>query len=201
MVSFYILFLAQCIGSTITLPLNIQSIKNNLNKILHTNGDIHIITLTRNFGKKTESSYDGFSLFPISKLELLNQKLSTYLKKEEEDLKHANKKRKLETSPSEKQIYLSENGLKIIIFNEYFFKKITPLTKKEFEDILTKIKDISQNSVHKKTIFYVNFLHQEEIDPRSGPTKEQAEIIAKNRKNYSHNQNFANYDCFPWISF
>lgn len=57
--------------------------------------------------------------------------------------------------------------------------------------------DLSKNPVHCNTIFYVNFLHQEEIDPRSGPTKEQAEIIAKNRKNYSHNQNFANYDCFP----
>lgn len=81
MVSFYILFLAQCIGSTITLPLNIQSIKNNLNKILHTNGDIHIITLTRNFGSPEGGFYPGFSLFPIGKLDSLNQKLNTYIKK------------------------------------------------------------------------------------------------------------------------
>lgn len=81
LVSFYILFLAQCIGSTITLPLNIQSIKNNLNKILHTNGDIHIITLTRNFGSPEGGFYPGFSLFPIGKLDSLNQKLNTYIKK------------------------------------------------------------------------------------------------------------------------
>lgn len=45
LVSFYILFLAQCIGSAIAFDLN--SIKDNLNKILHTNGHIHIYTHTK----------------------------------------------------------------------------------------------------------------------------------------------------------
>lgn len=144
--------------------------------------DIFIFTLTRNFGSPEGGFYPGFGLFSTLKVKQLNQELIAQINTEEKKIKQKN--------------LLPKNELKIVIFNEYFFKKIAPLTNEEFSDILKTITNISKNPVHCNTIFYVNFLHQEEIS-LFNLTDKQSEIIAKNRKNYSHNQNFANYDCFP----
>lgn len=172
--------------------------KNSLNAEFGTTGQVHIITVTRGLTTPQNDGVDdavppgnapddAVQQPDAAEMQLSNivrlPKLAEYKEFKTDSLNKLCEKLRSEIEQ------LPPDELKIIVFNEYFFKK-DPLENTKFQEFLDIIKETSRQPKCKNAIFYVNFLYKDETPISEWSMAEQIDVILKKKESFVLDKDF-----------